>query len=173
MKKINFISLLFLVFVFIVGCTVNDIPLDVNDDVTLKSGEKHSVPFKSTFELWSDGATSGPPIINLIVYGSGNATHMGKTDLVVTETITTQEPPSPWLAEASVVATAANGDELHFDYTSVINPSDFPNLDVFGICIITGGTGRFDGASGTLTYKGEFNADTNIGIATFNGNILY
>lgn len=178
MKKLNLVFLISFAVLLIAGCSKFETEpelLNLSDEVALKSGKIHPVPFKSVFELWSDPAIPGPTI-NLTVNGLGNATHMGRTKLLVSETIITTT--IPWTAHANVILTAANGDELHFNYDSFIDPSEMApggnfNLIVVGQCTITGGTGRFKDASGNLTYNGIFNAATSTGTATFNGDIMY
>lgn len=178
MKKLNFLFFISFAILLIAACSKFEADpeyLNLNDDVTLKSVKINPLPFKSVFKLWSDSATPGPTI-NLTVNGLGNATHMGNTTLLVNETISTTT--IPWTAHANVILTAANGDELHFDYDSVIDPSGMApggnfDLIVVGLCTITGGTGRFEDASGNLIYNGIFNVATSTGKATFIGDIMY
>lgn len=173
MRKFNLILSFIVALLLMIGCSIQDSQLE--DDVNLKSGNKHPVPFNATFSVWSEPATPGPTI-DLTVFGSGNATHLGNSEVVVTETITTVT--IPWTATASVVITAANGDELHFDYSSVIDPSALPpagngDLVIVGECVVNGGTGRFENATGTFIYNGIFNVISSTGTAHFSGTIKY
>ena len=173
MRKFNLSLNFILTLLLIIGCSIQDSQLE--DDVNLKNGHKHLVPFKATYSVWSEPATPGPTI-DLIVFGSGLANHLGRSDVIVNETITTLQ--LPWSATASVVITAANGDELHFNYSSEIDPSALPpagngDLIIAGDCIVTGGTGRFENATGTFVYNGVFNVITSTGTAHFTGTIRY
>jgi hypothetical protein len=99
--------------------------------------------------------------VRAIVETTGNATHMGKVTL--TFAFCTGGPPDPAIpnsvytfAASSFELTAANGDKL-FLYNgggaailgTNLHP-DFVTEYWTSIATITGGTGRFEGASGEL-----------------------
>lgn len=68
-------------------------------------------------------------------------------------------PPGPAISGGAMTITAANGDEIEFEYdgTAYLDPATAQIGDVFtveGDFDIVGGTGRFDGATG----GGEFTA---------------
>ena len=116
---------------------------------------------------------------------SGKATHLGKYTAVIETDLTKIQiigfDPTTGLPIATVPGTvtftAANGDEVNADATLVglLNPIDgnFPSFMVSAT--ITGGTGRFDGATGSIlgsggqtTVPGE---DNDLISATFTGTI--
>lgn len=155
--------------------------IDVSNSVNIELAPEckiHDVPFYSEFDFW--GPPTGPNelgIIDVIVYGTGKATHMGLTNMVVNEIVDTNVFCNcAWNGEAEVFLTAANGDELHFNYSSIIDPSALEatgDLNIIGHCTVTGGTGRFTNASGVMTYKGVYNVITFTGTAIFDGSIKY
>ena len=116
--------------------------------VTAPIGAK-SVPFKGS---WSGVTVSADlsalPIVAIVAEGTGQLTHLGRyfmssphtTDVRNGETIGDQ------------IFTAANGDTLTAFCAGFPVPQ--PNLDVIGSldCEITGGTGRFEGATGEYVF---------------------
>jgi len=110
----------------------------------------NSVPFKGS---WSGVTVSAefsnfPPIVDIVAEGTGQLTHLGRyfmssphtTDVFTGETIGDQ------------IFTAANGDTLTAFCAGFPQPQ--PDGDVIGSldCEITGGTGRFEGASGEYVF---------------------
>jgi hypothetical protein len=81
--------------------------------------------------------------------GGGPVTHMGDTKQ--TGTLVLQAPIAPGLfpGSGSVTITAANGDEVSFDYVGLL---DALTGEGFGTFTFTGGTGRFAGATGGGTF---------------------
>jgi hypothetical protein len=139
------ISLLFLAG----GCSENYTPLSpVDDNVTLT---KVPVPFKVSIQGYNTVIPNAPYTGSTVFEISGNGTHIGKysaygsNDYAVTG-LTTGVGYNGVLNMIS-----ANGDEMHFTYTAswIINSEGLYeytfNLEV------TGGTGRFDGATGEIT----------------------
>lgn len=174
MRKCNSVLLLSFMFLLIAGCSKLEIqpdPLNSGDDGALKSAKIHPVPFKASFEVWSYPAAPVNGILEQIVEGNGNATHLGKTTIYVNEEIDLRG--FPWLGAYDIIFTAANGDQLFGVYTSDIDPSSFPELTGVGNGTITGGTGRFEDAIGDLVYKVTFNAAEGKGKVSYSGNIMY
>jgi len=178
MKKINLISVLFVSIILAFSCSIPDSWDDVNNDAILKSGEKHLVPFKSDFKITGSESTTEGGLMFQLLYGTGNATHMGKTGLLLNEIITMNQN-LVWTAVAEVVLTGANGDELHFTYESEFDVSEFfagtsDKIIVAGEGTITGGSGRFEDASGNIVYNGVFYPmEPTKSIASFDGEIKY
>lgn len=117
---------------------------------TTPIGGAASVPFKGS---WSGVTTSATfenfPVVNIVAEGSGQLTHLGRyfmssphtTDVFTGETIGDQ------------IFTAANGDVLTASCAGF--PQPLPDMTVAGSldCEITGGTGRFEGASGSYVFS--------------------
>jgi hypothetical protein len=108
-----------------------------------------SVPFKGS---WSGQTVSADgtnfPVVAVVSDGEGQLTHLGRyfmtsphtSDVFTGETIGQQ------------IFTAANGDQLTASCAGAPQPQ--PNGHVVGTldCSITGGTGRFEGATGSYVF---------------------
>lgn len=147
MKKSNF--LWFLSLALILGCSQNSL-----QDSTIPSLEKSNsaksnkfVPFKASETASSVSTTDNGNIRTIIFEGSGNATHLGHYTSSYTQIVDLTIPGS---FTGSAVLTAANDDQLHFNYEGSI-VIDFPSLSFVGQTsfIFSGGTGRFEDAEGS------------------------
>jgi hypothetical protein len=192
MKKIAPLSTLVFIFMLAIGCA-DGMHEDFNDTFNMnsqvrvgnaqdklvdatsnhsKAQEKNrNISFSSKFTVWSVPPPPGNQI-QVSIAGSGTATRMGKAKLAMQETITIPDSDQ-WTADASIVITAANGDELHLSYTGVVDTSGTPVMAFTGTCEVNGGTGAYRQAKGTLIYKGSRSWDTGSGTATFTGEISY
>jgi hypothetical protein len=128
------------------------------------------VPFKA--EYTSTITFTSPSTATLA--GEGNATHMGRTR---TAGSLTQVGPGGcadgFLAEIQDTLTSANGDQV----TIVINleacpigPGIYRGL---GTYVVTGGTGRFVGATGEGVFSGIGDFGTGIVTCRLVGDISY
>lgn len=132
----------------------------------LGAAESPCVPFKT---LGSPGTTEivgGPPPapLSITIEAEGHATHLGHYGSFASGVITF---PAPTVAlfDGGGSFTAANGDEVYFDYYGNFFPGPIPGG--LGIYEITGGTGRFDEATGSGVFQSEG------GNTTFNGHICF
>ena len=82
--------------------------------------------------------------------GTGNATHLGRFSLSVDFTVT----PSTGNAVGTATWTAANGDPIFATVTGHGDIVVFPTVVIGESHSITGGTGRFADASGTIRMIG-------------------
>jgi hypothetical protein len=154
-----------------IGLNEQDIIAEANKNISMESEKMRTISFNSKFTVWSVPPPPGNQI-QVTIAGSGTATRMGKAKLAMQETITIPETDL-WEADGSVVITAANGDELHLDYTGTVDVSGTPVMAFTGTCAVNGGTGAYKNAKGTLIYKGSRSWDTGSGTATFKGEISY
>lgn len=122
------------------------------------------LPFRGTFE--ASETASGPGGAQHHLEGTGNATHLGRftitSDFTVNATTVTAAGTAIW--------TAANGDQIFTDATGQ-GVVSFPTLTTDETHTITGGTGRFEGASGTLAVERSINLPTLTSSATITGTI--
>ena len=179
MNNQTWIVSVFILGLLLAGCSYGEgpvpgdaEPLSMEQDAMLKGSKKHAVPFKSSFECWSADfyQNEGENFWHQVVKGAGKATHMGKTTLLIPDELLYPDAAwYNWTATADVILTAANGDELHFSYASEF-VYELP-VHVIGHGPVTGGTGRFEGATGWLTYEGNW--PDNSGKVTFTGTIQY
>lgn len=120
-----------------------------------------ALPFKGTLE--GTELIVGPVTAHHID-ATGNATQLGLFTLVVDLTI------NPPLGFGTAVWTAANGDQLFTSTTGagVVTP---PIVTISETHTITGGTGRFAGATGTFALERTSNQLTHVTSASFTGTI--
>ena len=129
------------------------------------------MPFKGSLEgvvTVTPVPGSPPTIVDVLVEGTGNATHLGQFTLAIPHRVNR----ATRTAIGSYHFTAANGDTLSADFTGQSMPT--ATLGVISIvetATITGGTGRFAGATGSFTSERLY--DTFIGTTTgsFKGTI--
>jgi hypothetical protein len=111
------------------------------------------VPFKAseagTFQVLGPCGTGG---IVIDVTGTGHATELGNYTAHYRECLL---PATGTVTAGSFTLTAANGDMVFGTYGGQAAPTGNPNVLAFeDPGVITGGTGRFAGASGSVTQSG-------------------
>jgi hypothetical protein len=126
-------------------------------------------PFKGTF----NGVETSEvvfPIASVTRDGTGTATYLGK----YTSHASLQVNVMTFLGTGVETFTAANGDTLS---TSVvgrgtpIGPIPPTMLSIVEVYTITGGTGRFAGATGSFTLENTLDLITHVSSGTFSGAI--
>jgi hypothetical protein len=128
------------------------------------------VPFKGTWIGSTVSATPvGESVVLVVSSGTGITTHLGKM-VMTTPHLSYLDT---FVVEGTQVFTAANGDILNATITGQFVPNAEGNLEATLIGLITGGTGRFEGASGTYEFHiiarpAAFGFDST---ATFDGTI--
>jgi hypothetical protein len=127
-----------------------------------KSGSE--LPFKGN--LQASEAVDGA-LHHLV--GSGNGTQLGR--FTYTAEITVDEETGN--GAGTVTWTATNGDQIVASTTGRILVADFPNgqLTIGETQIITGGSGRFSGASGTISVERSLDLMTGVTGGPFTGTI--
>ncbi len=125
--------------------------------------QKKTVPFKGKFT--TIGESISP--IHLQFTGTGEASHIGKFTLVDQVYLDNSIPNT-------AIITAANGDQI-FTTFNVTAIEGGPNgtLLVTNYNIITGGTGRFAGATGNFISHSIISTNTTTGTDSFEGSITY
>lgn len=132
-------------------------------------------PFRAHFEvpmsLTADPACRGFRVSGT---GTGRATHMGSATISVDECVDFAMEPGRVHVYGSLVLTAANGDELHVSVDKVGDPPG-PTGDahVAGPYVVTGGTGRFSGATGAGSTTTDANVITSTAIAELVGTLRW
>jgi hypothetical protein len=112
----------------------------------------------------------------------GTAAHLGRVTIVAShctqfDAFTTPNPGV--FQDGEMTVTAANGDELWLEYAGhfLFTPGDTPEVGVseisFTTVTVTGGTGRFEGATGSLTGSAIDNFPAGPNTADFAGWIVY
>jgi hypothetical protein len=101
--------------------------------------------------------------------GTGQATHLGR--FAVTYEFEINIPAATGTGPAHFVA--ANGDSVLTEVTGQAYPTADPDLSfIVETHTITGGTGRFAGATGSFTVERVINLVTGVTSGSFNGTIV-
>jgi hypothetical protein len=126
------------------------------------------VPFKGSLEGDVTITPLTPPYLQVDVEATGNATHLGRFSLDIPH----QVNRANGTASGSYEFTAANGDMLFADFTGQATPTETPGiLYIEETATITGGTGRFAGATGSFTVERLFDTIAGTTIGSFEGTI--
>jgi hypothetical protein len=126
------------------------------------------VPFRGRFVGVATTLSVNPPIVSGVTNGTGTATQLGRFTFqqlhdvnVATGTLT-----------GSYHFTAANGDGLFATFTGQSSATPTPGVRaVVETATVTGGTGRFAGATGAFTVKRLINMSTHTAAGSFSGTI--
>jgi hypothetical protein len=112
----------------------------------------HSTPFNGTFS----GSFTLTSQTSATITGTGHLEHLGKTSFAAAAADTgPAECQGGFVANEQESYTAANGDKVFSSSNDVGCPTSPNTFHITGSWIITGGTGRFEHASGT----GSINVD--------------
>jgi hypothetical protein len=116
--------------------------------LTHASETPHAIPFKAAFVADEVATFDGPLHFTVEGEGEGQATHLGR--------FTATLHREGFVVDASLIAsyefTAANGDKLFVESAGQADLS-VPDVHVVETGTVTGGTGRFEGATGTIAIE--------------------
>jgi hypothetical protein len=134
--------------------------------VSARAGEQ--VPFKGRLEGDVTVTPLAPPLLRVDVEATGKATHLGKFTLDIPHVV----DPATRTAVGSYEFTAANGDKVYAEFTGIATPTATPGvLYIEETATITGGTGRFAGATGSFTGERLYDTIAGTTIGSFEGTI--
>jgi hypothetical protein len=126
------------------------------------------VPFKGSLDGVVTITPLDPPFVRVDVDATGNATHLGQFSLAIPHIVNRANGT----AIGTYEFTAANGDTLSADFTGQATPTAIPGvLYIEETVTITGGTGRFAGATGSFTVERLFDTITGTTVGSFEGTI--
>jgi hypothetical protein len=135
-----------------------------------KAAASKMVPFKGTLTYQSTPAPvdrCGPGEIGASLTKVGNATHLGRFTVASSQCF---DPATRAITKGEAIFTAANGDQLFARHSGRVTGS--PPVLAFEIdYTVTGGTGRFAGASGSIRATGHRDTRTGGGSASLVGVI--
>lgn len=183
MKSLKHLTILslsaFFLMVLLVGCSGEDLTAPdaagpgslaakaasnpVEDQMDM-NGSNQMVPFRGRYDT-----VVGPPNDEgeFSIWGEGQATHLGRNTWYSLSSIDAEGNQT-----GSTAAVAANGDEFHYSYEGGSTPPDATGaLTFWGEWVCTGGTGRFEGATGGGTYEGTANVFVGVGQINLVGEI--
>ena len=123
-------------------------------------------PFKGTVNAVETSQVVFP-IASVTRDGGGTATQLGK----YREHVTIQVNVLTSHGVGAATFTAANGDTLTATVDGQATPASPGVISIVEVYTITGGTGRFAGATGTFTLKNILNQATGVSSGTFSGAI--
>ena len=134
-----------------------------------------AVPFKGSSHQQAVSATptEDPTVVFVVTEGEGQLTHLGHFTFV--------SPHTSGLLDFSIEGTqnftAANGDELYADIAGQLEPvvAEDGRVLLVGTVngTITGGTGRFENATGTYEFHIVFDTTTAASTGEFGGEISF
>jgi hypothetical protein len=120
------------------------------------------VPFKGSFEGYADASAFPAVVLHL----TGRASQLGQFTFVEPHVVT---PPT---GVGTFEFVASNGDTIFGTATGTATPTDTPNvLSIEAHATITGGTGRFAGATGSFTGVRLYDRATGWTAGTFEGSV--
>ncbi len=163
----GFFGVLLLLPAIAVGCSDQPLPTGLGEsaiDVATLSAAHTLVPLQGALTGQADGASrpftcEGPATSSNPIFLEGQISHLGQSTAEAggCNTVTGFSFPTAFVTQVgSATIRAANGDLLYGDYVGSVNVNvactalTELSLDM----VITGGTGRFDGASGNATITG-------------------
>jgi hypothetical protein len=118
-----------------------------------------------TFQLLGPCATGG---IALDVTGTGHSTYLGRYDSHYRECF---DPATGAVTNGSFTLTGAHGDTVFGSFGGQAVPNADSDVVYDDPGVITGGTGRFAGASGTLNTSGVANLATGEYVGNISGSM--
>ncbi|HEX6129752.1 MAG TPA: hypothetical protein VF071_12090 [Candidatus Limnocylindria bacterium] len=108
-----------------------------------------------------------PPLASVHIEASGNATQLGRFTLEIPHLVN----QAARMGSGTYVFTAANGDTLTATFTGLATLVEPGVLTTHETAVIIGGTGRFEGATGSFTADRTFYVATGVTVGTFEGTI--
>jgi hypothetical protein len=129
---------------------------------------KQELPFKGTLQS-VEAYVINFPIMSVTASGSGNATQLGR--FTVNYEVEVNLLTLAGIGSAQFIS--ANGDSLYAEGLGQAAETGTPGVvNVVEVYTITGGTGRFAGASGNITWKRVVDTNTGVTSGTLSGNIV-
>jgi hypothetical protein len=126
------------------------------------------VPFKGRLRGVVTVTPLDPPFVFVLVEATGNATQLGRFTLAIPHVVNRANATGIGFYQF----TAANGDTLSAHFTGQATPSPIPGvLYIVETATITGGTGRFAGATGSFISERLFDPVAGTTIGSFEGTI--
>ena len=126
-----------------------------------------ALPFRGMLEARETGQfqpATGTVLVRLL--GTGTATHLGRYTLAADFTLT----PATSTAAGQLTLTAANGDILTATFAGR-SVTTAGMVAIVETATITGGTGRFAGATGSFVLERSLTRATGLSSGAFEGTI--
>ena len=128
------------------------------------------VPFKGTLAGTATITPLTPPTVAVEIEASGTATYIGRFTLLAPHVVN----QATLTAVGTYLITAANGDTITADLAGTAVMVEPPNvIAITETATVTGGTGRFAGATGSIQVERVFNRATGVTTGTLQGWISF
>ncbi len=131
------------------------------------AGAGEQVPFKGRLDGTVTVTPIAPPIASVFIEGTGNATHLGRFTVDVPHVVN----QAIRVGSGTYEFTAANGDTLTADFSGTGRLLAPGILSTVETATITGGTGRFAGATGSFVAERTFFVAIGMTTGSFEGRI--
>ena len=159
---------LILVLIFLVPLASNAFAASTPEVTPSAAIKLTRLPFKGTIQSTETYVTVSP-MMSVTASGSGDATQIGQFTINYELEVNLLDLSGT----GSVYFAGINGDSIHADAIAQAVPNRTPDMfNVVEIYTITGGTGRFTGASGTITLNRLISITTGAAVSNFEGYIL-
>lgn len=159
--KYRTILLLASIFLFIGGCKKEDHLC------------KKTVPFKATYFVTSEVTSAGPPIQKQHLTAIGEGTPIGKATFEADVELDLSAP-APTPVSGKQIITTENGDKIFTTGKGfAIGPDANGDIKVVTNDIITGGTGKYEHATGSYNTLATASIKSNKGTDSSEGSITY
>ncbi len=168
-QQLSTLLCVFASLVLFISCKKETSSLLSNEQKSQSSKMNEGVPFKGEYTTVAQ-FLQGPAVQRIT--GTGHATHLGESMFVANATVNFSTPP-PFAIAGTAVFTAANGDQFYTRFTGTSTPTGPGTLRGVINHTITGGTGRFEDATGSLTGIALVNAANPTNSVTYEGSINY
>ncbi len=135
------------------------------------------VPFSATYSGTYSATVVPPHVIITDTGGKGHATHLGTFELTNRILVNlvrgpVEGCPVPGTTELfTATLTGANGDAIVLEGTGHGCQTSPTTVSVVDIVEVTGGTGRFDGATGSITVRTAVDQAARSAVIEFDGVI--
>ncbi|MFN2316547.1 MAG: hypothetical protein ABR602_07660, partial [Gemmatimonadales bacterium] len=126
---------------------------------------------QTTFEFLPPADGQAPNVQLIRIALDCNLRHLGRTSGIAVQTITFTGPTT-MLVSNTAVYTAANGDELHATFSGT-GTLTYPSVTFEGTETYVGGTGRFEGATGSAALSGSASLASLTGFYQTTGSVTY
>ena len=128
------------------------------------------VPVEGMFAVNFQGGPSGPGTFDFTVNGIGILSSVGNSTIQVQKTLDVTGKIPIYSGKFTIIAL--NGDTLMGTYQGVATSVDSGGFSPFsGVLTVTGGTGRFQGASGVVSFSALSNAGTSQAVYSMKGTV--
>ena len=124
------------------------------------------VPFRGTLEGTATITPLTPPMVSVRIEATGSATYLGRFTLEAPHVVN----QATLTAVGTYLITAANGDTITADLAGTATMVEPPYvISITETATVTGGTGRFAGATGSIQVERIFNRATGVTTGTLSG----